>query len=155
VASIPPKRDEPERLKRGKAFHKDIQAEWEREAEGDVRSEQPIAKLSGRRGRIDVHVDDGDVVAVVELKATDWDRMTPQAVRRNVRRQAAQVWQYVESQLTEGKDVCPGVIFPCVPSEPERVRLIEGMFEEEGIQVVWRDETTEECRERHRGEPPK
>lgn len=148
------KRNEPERLKRGKAFHREVQAEWEQQAEGDVRSERRITKPSGRGGRVDIHVDDASDVAIVELKATDWDRMTAEAVHRNVRRHARQIWEYIESQLTEGRDVSPGVIFPHLPCDPERVCLIEGLFEEEGIQVIWRDETIEESRQRHRGTSP-
>ena len=146
-----PGTNEPERLRRGKAFHKALQKEWEAEAEGDVRSERRITKPSGRRGRIDVHVGDGGMVVVVELKATDWDRMTDAAVRRNVRRQVRQIWQYIESQLAEGRDVSPGVIFPHLPADPQRVCLIERLFEEEGISVVWHDETIEELRQRNRG----
>lgn len=38
-------------------------------------------------------------------KSTHWDRMTPEGVRRNVTRQARQVWSYVESQLANGEEV--------------------------------------------------
>ncbi len=82
--------------------------------------------------------------------------MTDEAVRRNVRRQIRQVWSYIESQIVEGeyvedgehKDVCPGIIFPKRPKDGERMKLIEEMFEEEGIPVVWHDETIEERKAR-------
>ena len=148
-------RQEPGRLKRGKAFHREVQDEWKAEAEGRVEREKRITKPDGRNGRIDVHVDGESDVAVVEIKMSDWDRMTLDAVRRNVRRQARQIWQYVESQLADGKDVSPGVVFPHLPRDPERLDLIERLFGEEGIQVVWRDETIEESRERHRRTSPK
>ena len=59
---------------------------------------------------------------------------------------------YIESQILdgqyvkdgEGKDVCPGIIFPKRPKDRERMELIENIFEEEGIPVVWHDETIEE-----------
>jgi hypothetical protein len=96
---------EPERLRQGKAFHKKIQKDWEKTAEGDVSVEKTVLRSpdrdggKGRMGRIDVHIDAGDIVAVLEIKDSDWDRMTIKALRRNVRRQIRQVWKYIESQL--------------------------------------------------------
>ena len=73
--------------------------------------------------------------------------MTPQAVRRNVKRQARQIWRYIELQPTlDG--ICPGIVFPKRPSDRERLELIEHLFEEEGIPVVWEDEPTAERKAR-------
>jgi excisionase family DNA binding protein len=144
--------EEPQRLRRGKAFHKRVQLEWTEQAEGDVEIEASTVKLNGRRGRIDVFVDvDDDMVAIVEIKASDWDRMTLDAVRGNVERQASQIWGYIDSQLAEGRDVCPGVILQKRPVSRERLDMIESLFDELGISVVWDDETVEEAKERHTG----
>ncbi|MFA5866354.1 MAG: hypothetical protein WC891_00095 [Actinomycetota bacterium] len=135
------KREEPVRLKKGKLAHKDLQNTWQNTAEGTVETEKAVHKPGGGRGRIDIHVEsDGNLVAVVEVKDSDWDAMTPQGARRNVQRQIRQIWKYVESQLSQGKDVSPGIVFPKRPSDPERVELIESMFGEECIAVVWDDE---------------
>ena len=102
-------------------------------------------------GRVDIFVgEDGDdvLVAVAEVKASDWDAMKPQNVRKNVRRQVRQIWDYIESQLELGKEVSPGVVFPKRPSDHDRLKLIEEMFEEEGIPVVWEDESIEERKKR-------
>lgn len=142
------KRPEPEPLKRGKAFHKKIQADWEAEAEGEVTSERWVVKKTGRKGRVDVFVNDNDLdgcIAIVEIKATDWDRMTHQAVRRNIRRHIRQVWGYIESQIDgenyvstgEQKSVSPGIVFPKRPADIERCERIEELFFDEGIVVVW------------------
>jgi len=80
---------EPDRLRRGKAFHRKVQDDWKDTAEGKVWPEKPVTKPSGRPGRIDVHVQaDEELVAVVEIKNSDSDAMTPQAVRRNAKRYA-------------------------------------------------------------------
>ncbi len=50
----------------------------------------------------------------------------------------------------EGKDVCPGIIFPKRPRDKDRMKRIEDMFLEEGIAVVWHDETIDECKRRNR-----
>lgn len=141
---------EPTQLQCGKAFHKKMQADWLSTAEGRILIEKAITKPTGRKGRIDIFVDDdGDkLVAVAEVKASDWDKMTDSAVRRNVRRQIKQIWDYIESQLKMKKDVSPGIIFPKRPKDQERMRLIEEMFEEEGIPVVWQNETIEERKAR-------
>ncbi len=143
------KRNEPESLYRGKRVHKKIQKKWHEKANGDVKTEKSITKLSGRKGRIDIFVkSDGSLVAVVEIKASDWDTMTPTAVHRNIRRQARQIWDYIESQLMLGKDVSPGVIFPKRPKDPNRMNLIEQLFDKKGISVVWENESIEERKAR-------
>jgi hypothetical protein len=155
-----PTSKEPSQLLRGKKFHKLIQDEWKREAQGDIAPERHVIKPSGRRGRVDVFVNDDDPessVAIVEIKATDWDRMTDKAVKRNIRRQIRQIWSYIESQILngeyveggEGKAVCPGIIYPKRPKDKDRMALIEELFIEEGIPVVWHDESIEEVKKRN------
>ena len=143
--------NEPSQLQRGKSFHKKMQADWLDTAEGQILIEKAVTKPTGRKGRIDIFVDDDDsnnLVAFAEVKDSDWDKMTDSAVRRNVRRQIRQVWNYIESQLKTKKDVSPGIIFPKQPKDKERMKLIESMFEEDGIPVVWQDETIEERKAR-------
>jgi hypothetical protein len=127
-----------------------VQADWLNTAEGQILIEKTITKLTGRKGRIDVFVTDrgSNLVAVAEVKASNWEKMTDLAVRRNVRRQIKQIWDYIESQLKTEKDVSPGIIFPKRPKDDKRMRLIEDLFEEEGIPVVWQDETIEERKAR-------
>jgi len=105
-------------------------------------------------GRIDILVEElGDFVSVVEIKASDWDKMTKVNVVRNARRQIRQIWSYVEAELElYDKAVCPGVIFPKQPRDPERLRLIEALFNAEGIQVVWHDEKVQHLQTRMAGQ---
>ncbi|MEW6455829.1 MAG: hypothetical protein AB1410_03825 [Acidobacteriota bacterium] len=139
------------RLKRGRSFHLKIQNDWKRKAEGEIKVEKICVKPSGRKGRIDIHAQNREekkLVACGEVKASDWDRMTEKALLRNVRRQISQVWDYIESELERGKEVSPGIIFPKSPKNKERMILIEKLFEEAGIPVVWDDETIEERKNR-------
>lgn len=87
---------------RGKLFHENIQSNWLKNAEGKILIAKGITKLSGRKGRIDIFVDDDgtNFVAVAEVNASDWDKMTDTAVHRNVRRQIKQIWDYINSQLS-------------------------------------------------------
>ena len=140
---------EPTKLSKGKAFHKQIQDSWHKEAEGDVETEKGIIKQSGKRGRIDIIVDAGnETKGLVEIKNSNWDAMTDKAVKRNIRRQIKQVWDYIESQPNNADGVCPGILFPNKPKDEIRMKLIEEMFEAEGIPVVWEDETIKERKAR-------
>jgi len=140
---------EPKQLVRGKEFHKKLQDDWLKTAQGEVKHEEGIIKPSGRKGRIDIFANaDDNEVAVVEIKASDWDSMTLKALRRNVSRQAGQIWDYIEYQLEQSKDVSPGVIFPNRTKDPKRMELIEKLFDEHGIPVVWEDESIDERKAR-------
>lgn len=142
-------RPEPERLRRGKDFHREVQDDWRHTAEGEVAIEKGVTKPSGKRGRVDILAGGNtSSVGIAEVKATDWDPMTELSLRRNVARQARQIWGYIESQLAEQKEVSPGVIFPKRPRSIERLQLVESLFEEYGIAVVWKDESIEERRAR-------
>lgn len=140
---------EPPQLAAGKRFHAKIQKEWiETAKDGTPHKEYCLVRLNGRRGFVDVLVredEDDDTVSIVEVKGTNWDAIKPENVRRNVRRQIRQIWSYVEVFAErEKKSVYPGVIFPDLPKEEACWRLIEKMFNDEGIQVVWHSETIEE-----------
>ena len=100
--------------------------------------------------------DPGGCLAIVEIKASDWNAMTDRAVRRNVRRQIKQVWDYIEPLIEEyvenggGKSVSPGIIFSKRPQSKDRLKLIEESFLEEGIVAVWDDESIAECKKRNK-----
>ena len=132
------------RLRRGREFHRLIQDEWHNSAEGQVTSEKGCKKPSGRRGFMDIYVgpatSDPKLTAVVEVKRSDWDRMTWQAVKRNVRRQIKQIWDYIESELASEKEPCRGIIFSKKPQDSDRAAYIETTFNDYGIQLVWHDE---------------
>jgi len=152
--------NEPEQLRRGKIFHKKIQTDWIETTQGEVKAERIILKRNRRKGRVDIFVDDDapeGTAAIVEIKASDWDIMTEMAVRRNIRRHIKQIWDYIESQIVDGdyvptgvkKSISPGIIFPKCPKNENRLKLIEESFWEEGITVVWDDESIEECQRRN------
>lgn len=141
--------NEPKHLRQGKEFHKKIQKEWHKSAEGSIESEKTMTKPSGRKGRMDIFVNsDETLVAIAEIKGSDWDAMSQTAIRRNVRRQARQIWDYIDSQLASGRDVSPGIIFPERPKDSGRKNLIEKLLEEEGISVAWEDESIVERKAR-------
>ena len=152
------KKREPAVLRRGKAFHKMLQCEWVQTAkDGKPRPERYVQRLGGKRGRVDILVEElgDDMVSIIEIKASDWDRMSARNVVRNVRRQSRQVWSYVSAQVEFlNRQVCPGIIFQKMPKDEARLQLIETMLNEDCIQVVWHDESAEHLRARMLPEVP-
>jgi hypothetical protein len=134
---------EPEILKRGKAFHREVQLNWSETAQGEIYCERTISLVPHqgvqriRRGRIDLFVDGfGRMVVVVEIKGTDWDRVkNASALLSNHRRQ---IWKYIDNCVdSSGFDVCPGMIYPKAPRETGLKDKVESYLNKHGIQVVW------------------
>jgi hypothetical protein len=108
--------------------------------------------IGGRRGRVDILVDElGDnLIAVIEVKATDWDRIKPENIRRNINRQIRQIWRYAIAHVElNDRTVSAGLIYPRMPQDPSVLKLIESLCEDDGIQVIWHNETIEELRARN------
>ena len=142
---------EPSVLKKGKQFHKLVQYKWSLTADGLVKSEKNVEMAGNKKGRVDIFVEEiGDnLVSVVEIKNTDWDKIKLENIPRSVKRQARQIWKYIESQTDlEGKEVSPGIIFPKLPKDPDRLKLIESILGDEWIQVVWENESIDKVRQR-------
>jgi len=62
---------EPRQLRKGKEFHKAVADDWRLNAEGKIKREKTVLKKNGRKGRVDVFVNDEDpeaIVAIVEPK---------------------------------------------------------------------------------------
>lgn len=137
---------EPKQLQRGKIFQREVQEDWAKTAQGRINVEctiplQQSAKNSvrPRRVRMDILVDDlGDQVAVVEIKVTDWDRIIPRNITKNLGAHRRQIYKYIEEYLDgEGIDVCPGLIYPSAPAKPGLKERIEEYLGDYGIAVAW------------------
>lgn len=138
---------EPELLRRGKEFHRLVQADWAGEVEkATVKSEHSIrfvAVLSSgrrlRRGRLDIFIDRiDDFVTVVEIKATDWDQVANRNRRKLLGAHRRQVMHYVEKYLDEDHvSVCAGIIYPKAPASLEVKIQVESYLNEHALQVVW------------------
>lgn len=76
---------------------------------------------------------------VVEIKASNWDKMKPHRVRPNALRHVRQLWRNIRAELNDGA-ILPTVIYPGTPKTPGRKNQIEEILHEMGIQVVWRDD---------------
>ena len=137
---------EPEILRKGKEFHKLVQSDWKRTAEGNIQCEHTIDLLKRtkktkhvRKGRMDLFVNEiGDYISLVEIKSTDWDKIPEKNIMRLVSRHRRQVWNYIEKYLDgDGVEVCAGMIYPTAPKREGVKERIESYLEDYGIPVVW------------------
>lgn len=128
------------RIGRGRKFE-----EWERSHWNDKLNSAAEFEAStdwqGKRGRVDIRLsldEDGQTV-IVEIKATDWDKIKENRVRANALRHANQIWRYIEAHLNPS-DVVPAIVYPSPPKMLGRKGQLEEILNERGIQVVWREE---------------
>jgi len=138
---------EPEILLRGKEFHQAVQRDWEATADGNVEDEKTIDLVPDgarhqRKGRLDLFVNElegddlGGFVSVIEIKATDWDRV--KHPRKLVAAHRRQVWRYIGKYLDlDEVSVCAGMIYPHAPSDLEVKQLVVEHLHEHCLQVVW------------------
>jgi hypothetical protein len=128
------------RVGRGRKFEEWERSKWISELNSAAEFEAHT-QWNGKRGRVDIRLkleEDGDVV-IVEIKATDWDKIKENRVRATALRHSRQIWRYVEDHLSP-LDVVPAIVYPSPPIAPGRKEQLEEVMNERGIQVVWREE---------------
>ncbi len=130
---------EPPQLKRGKEFQNEVYDDFDTyDKTGNFHSEQPRTLLTGKRGRIDVLISDLDgMVAIYEVKATNWDKIKPKNIKKNAWSHQRQLHKYVEAYVEEGSDVCVGIIYPEPPSSVELRELLEEYLTDYGAPPYW------------------
>jgi len=148
-----------ERIRQGRKFEAWEREQWNNEL-NSVRKTEVGTKWKGKAGRIDIRLqieedDEGrDTVVIVETKATNWDKIKDHRVRLTARKHVKQIWRYIEDVVNpreedhpnvKKEDLIPlrataAVVYPAPPTIPDRKEMIEEIFEEEYIQVVWREE---------------
>lgn len=139
---------EPTQLKRGKVFQKTVQADYldntkdgKAEREFHLKLEQlPAKKDKIQTGRADILITEkgDDFVSILEIKATDWDRIKPKNIKRNLASHHRQIMKYIDKYLMIDKlDVCTGIIYPKPPRCPKLRQEIETYLEERGTPAYW------------------
>lgn len=143
MSDVSAKEDFLQQISRGREFEKWEREQWKEGSNSAAKFERRT-QWKGRRGRIDIFLDDleDQHTVIVEIKATDWDSMKPYRVRPNALRHARQIWRYIESEL-ENQPVLPALVYPKSPRSVVRKREIEKILNDRLIQVVWRDERAE------------
>lgn len=140
---------EPRQLTRGKRFQRIVQDDFlANSRDGKVVAEERVslAHLTNPRhlhGRMDIFIGElGDFVTILEIKATDWDRIKRRNIRRNLWRHQRQLFTYIDKFLkVDDVSVCHGIIYPRPPKTPGLRDLIETLLDEEyGVPAYWYSE---------------
>jgi hypothetical protein len=148
---------EPEQLKRGKRFQKIVQQDFEQNSKnGKVIPEafvsfKELKEIKQKSGRMDILIKElGDFVTIVEIKATNWDNIKPENIKRNLYRHQKQLFNYIDKFLEIDKlDVCLGIVYPKPPKKEGLKEFIEKYLEDNyGVPAYWFNELKPEGLER-------
>ena len=119
------------RVWRGRKFEEWERSQWNDRINSAAKFEAPT-QWEGKRGRVDIRLsleEDGQVV-IVEIKATDWDKVKEHRVKPNAMRHTHQIWRYIGAHLTPLLDVTPAIVYPSPPTTPGRKEQIEEILNE-------------------------
>lgn len=142
---------EPIQLKRGKIFQKMVQNDYSLNSkdggvgiEAVVTYNEGIKRMKGNYGRMDIIIDDSDkdYVMIMEIKATDWDRIKPKNIMRNLYRHGRQLHKYIDKFLETTKfNVGLAVVYPGPPlKEGLREYIEEHEMSRYSFPVYWYSE---------------
>ena len=88
---------------------------------------------------------DDDFIMIMEIKATDWDRIKPNNIRRNLWSHGRQLHRYIDKYMEVDKlgSVGLAIIYPSSPKKEGLRALVEELaFELYSFPVFWYDETS-------------
>jgi hypothetical protein len=139
-----------ERLVTGQAFHRAVQSAFlSGLVGGSGFKERRWRLIAGGRGRVDLAVEvDGSeqMLVIVEIKATDWDKIPPAHVMRNLRRHLRQLQAYLDTAIEEMQagqwpgGIVGALLYPARPTRSETQAVIEAIAGEQAIMVSWYEE---------------
>jgi hypothetical protein len=139
-----------ERLAAGQAFHRSVQSAFLCGlAGGSGFRERPWRLVAGRRGRVDLTVVvDGSkqMLVIIEIKATDWDKIPEARIMRNLRCHLRQLQAYLDTALEEMEagewpgGIVGALLYPARPASAATQQAIEHIAGQQAIMVTWYEE---------------
>lgn len=134
------------RLVTGQTFHRAVQLAFFTGLVGALGyRERQWRLISGGRGRVDlaVEVDGGEqILLIIEIKGTDWDKIPAARLRRNLRRHAHQLQEYLDTAVEEMESgtwagIAGRLLYPARPTSKEAQAAIDAIAGEQAIEVAW------------------
>jgi DNA-binding sugar fermentation-stimulating protein len=134
-----------ERLAKGRAFHDAVQSAFLTGLANATGFRERCWRLTaGGRGRVDLAVvtDDREkMLIIIEIKGTDWDKIRPDRVKRNVQRHIRQLLAYLDTAIGEleagqWEGIAGALLYPSRPASAESVACIEAAAAEQAIMVT-------------------
>ncbi|MBT63773.1 MAG: hypothetical protein CML13_11235 [Puniceicoccaceae bacterium] len=130
-----------EYAKRGKAFERELENKWSA-SQGDVIQREVSVSNEGRKGRIDILIDeDPDIALILEVKSTDWDKIKRGRLREYALRHLRQLHRYVDAVMkTSSKTITIAITYPRRPRKEDRYRELMAIFDEIGASISFEDD---------------
>jgi hypothetical protein len=134
------------RLAAGQAFHQTVQRAFLTGLAGAVGfPERHVRLVTGGRGRVDlaVEVDGGEqMLVIIEIKGTDWDKIPAAHLMRNLRRHLRQLQGYLDTAIEEMESgawtgIIGGLLYPARPTSEQTQAIIDAIAGEQAIMVTW------------------
>jgi len=146
---------EPYQLKRGKEFQKIVQADYSKNSkDGDVGIEEFVSfenvpGIKQKSGRMDIIIHNAagdDFVMIMEIKATDWDKIKPKNIKRNLCKHSKQLYNYIDKFMSVNKfDVGLALLYPEPPKkEGLREHIEKTAMDKYSFPVYWYSELNSE-----------
>src|SRR5690242_8290580 len=138
-----------ERLVAGQAFHRTVQHAFLTGLTGAVGfPERRWRLITGRHGRLDLAVEvDGSeqMLVIIEIKGTHWDKIPAARHMRNLRRHLHQLQGYLDTAIEEMEagawtGIVGSLLYPARPASKETQDRIESIAGEQAIMVTWYDD---------------
>ena len=134
-----------EQLAAGQAFHKAVQSAFLTGLAGASGFRERRWRLVGeRRGRVDlaVEVEGEQMLVIIEIKATNWNKIPADRLMRNLRRHLHQLQGYLDTAIEEMEagqwaGVAGALLYPARPTGIETMEVIESIAGEQAIMVTW------------------
>ena len=140
---------EPKQFIRGKKFQKIVQDDFKKNSKDGLVKPEAVIKFEGlqkikkKSGRADILITElgDDLVTILEIKATIWDKIKPKNVKKNLWSHSNQLLKYVEKFIEIDKvDVSLGIIYPYPPKKDGLRNVIESYLEHYGTPAYWYNE---------------
>ena len=142
--------NEPSQLRRGKEFQKIVQADYQKNSKGggvgieEFVSFKDMDGTKKKSGRMDIIIHDSseNYVMIIEIKATDWDKIKSKNIKRNLYRHNKQLYTYIDKFMTIDKyDVGLALLYPEPPKTEGLKEFIEKYaMEKYSFPVYWYSE---------------
>ena len=138
---------EPKILTRGKRFQEIVQNHFKAKVKNlSVFEEKNVSfekmkSITSIRGRIDILIieEGNDFLVIYEIKATDWDKIKIQNIKRNIYRHQKQIFKYIDT-YSEIFDLWANLalLYPQPPKDKLKKKLIEEYSPNKyGVPVYW------------------
>ena len=142
---------EPAQLKRGKEFQRIVQNDYNiNSKDGGVGIEEHVSfknvpGIKQKSGRMDIIIHEAageDYVMIMEIKATDWDKIKPQNIKRNLYRHGKQLYNYIDKFMEiDNKTVGLAMLYPEPPKKKGLREFIEKCaMDDYAFPVYWYSE---------------